>query len=69
MPEDLEKTLATRIAARLYNEGITIENYNLDDALAVMDNTVAPRLMKAVLIHNQDEIQRKLLFFTESEHE
>lgn len=63
-----EKDFITRIAAKLYNDGLTPENFTLSKGLEILDNTVAPRINKAILIHNQDAILQQIAEFTQAEH-
>jgi len=52
-----------RIAAKLFNHGITFENYSTEKAHSVLANTVNPNFCKAILSNYETEVKEKIAEF------
>jgi hypothetical protein len=54
---------ATRIAAKLHNDNLTVLDYTREKAYAILNNTVAPVFCKKVLDENESFILNKMAEF------
>lgn len=64
MSKLIERNKIVRIAAKLYNDGLTPSNHTTDKANAILSNTVNPVYCKKVLAAYEDEIKEKIADFT-----